>query len=273
MENKTKVVVLAAGQGTRLRPFTNLVPKTMVKLAGTPILKRQLDLYNESGLTNLNVIVGYKKDVISFPEFLKIENPKYETTNMVSSLHCGKDLFDGSGDVVVAYGDIVFEPIVLKKLLEAPIHDIGVVIDMGWRKLWEQRMEDPLSDAETLKLNNFGHITELGKKPKSFEDIKGQYIGLFKVSKEFAPAFFELYESLDQGAVYDGKDYPNMYMTTYLQLLIDKGIKLESVKIDNGWIEVDSVEDLNHYEVMAESGQLDEICKLSVTKNGISEVQ
>ena len=48
-----------------------------------------------------------------------------------------------------------------------------------------------LRDAETLKLDPDGNIIEIGKSPKSLDDIQGQYIGLIKISKKFAPKFFE----------------------------------------------------------------------------------
>ena len=48
-----------------------------------------------------------------------------------------------------------------------------------------------------------------------------------------------------------------MYMTSFLQLLIDSGWKAKAVLVNNGWLEVDTVEDLETYEAMAASGRLD----------------
>ena len=44
-------------------------------------------------------------------------------------------------------------------------------------------MNNPLSDAETLKIDDNGNIFELGKKPNSFDEIEGQYIGIIKLKK------------------------------------------------------------------------------------------
>jgi choline kinase len=46
--------------------------------------------------------------------------------------------------------------------------------------LWLPNTQNPLDDAETMKIED-GLIKELGKKPKSYDDIQGQYIGLMKV--------------------------------------------------------------------------------------------
>ncbi len=76
---------------------------------------------------------------------------------------------------MICYGDIVYEARVLAALLnvDAPV---TVVIDRQWRRYWELRLDDPLTDAETLKLGPGGRLLELGKKPKTFDDIEGQYI-------------------------------------------------------------------------------------------------
>ena len=62
--------------------------------------------------------------------------------------------------------------------------------------------------------------------------------------------------------MYDGKDFDNMYMTSFLQLLIDSGWKAKAVLVNNGWLEIDSVDDLTQYETMAEQGDLDNFYKV-----------
>jgi NDP-sugar pyrophosphorylase family protein len=51
-------------------------------------------------------------------------------------------------------------------------------------------------------------------------------------------------------------------MTSFLQLLIDNGWKAKAVLVDNGWLEVDCVDDLEHYEKMAKDGKLDQFYKV-----------
>jgi len=53
-----------------------------------------------------------------------------------------------------------------------------------------------------------------------------------------------------------------MFMTSYLQLLIDNNVRLKSVFIENGWIEIDSVSDLLAYENMMKNNILKEIIEL-----------
>jgi choline kinase len=162
---------------------------------------------------------------------------------MVSTLFCAKELFDGKDDILISYGDIVFNDNVFQTIQKAD-DKINIVVDKEWRRYWEARMENPLRDAETLKIDN-GYIKELGKKSNSYNDIEGQYIGLIKIRKDVAIKVKEFYEKLDKNKLYDGKDYENIYMTSFLQIISDNILPLTPVYIKNGWIEVDEPSDLN----------------------------
>ena len=259
----TKAIILAAGQGTRLRPLTDFIPKTMVPIKGRPIIEYQMDCFRNNGISEVHVVAGYKEDKLVVEGIQKTLNPAYDRTNMVASLYVLKDLFDGSSDIVISYGDIIFDDMVLAKMLKQHGDQISMIYDLNWLKLWSHRMEDPLSDAESFKLDAEGNVKELGKKANNEADVEGQYIGLIHVSAGFSAEFFAYYESLSgSDQLYDGKDFDNMYMTSYLQMQIDKGTTLNGVPIEGGWVEVDSVEDKEIYEKMIEDGKMSEICKI-----------
>jgi choline kinase len=132
------------------------------------------------------------------------------------------------------------------------------VVDKKWRSLWQLRMSDPLKDAETMKLDEKGFIQELGKKPKDFTDIQGQYIGLIKFSASMMGAIKNFYHSLDKQAVYDGKPFDSMYMTSFLQLIIDRLCPIQSVLVHGGWLEFDSLQDVKAYESLKSVDELAE---------------
>ncbi|MCB0733456.1 MAG: phosphocholine cytidylyltransferase family protein [Flavobacteriales bacterium] len=256
-----KSIILAAGQGTRLRPYTDSVPKTMVKLRGKSLIEYQRDILQSFGI-DIHVLVGYKKQVIQDAGFQTIENPEYDHTNMVASLYCARSLFDGSDDILITYGDIIFESRLLEGIFSDQ-HDVAMVYDQEWLKLWSERMDDPLSDVETFQTDSNGYVLELGKKPKHLGEVKGQYIGMIKVAARYAPHFFDRYRELEQTKEkLDGQDFNNMYMTSYLQSLINSGIQVKAVPSQNGWLEVDSVEDLERYEELIESGKMSNLCNL-----------
>ncbi len=251
-----RAVVLAAGEGTRLRPYTLDRPKCLVPLAGEPLLAWQTRSLRSAGIEDITVVTGYRAEQIRDLGYATAHNSRFAETNMVASLMCASRQLDGRDAVLIAYGDLVYEPRIVQALA-ASTAPIAITVDASWRALWEMRMEDPLADAETLRLDPQGNVTELGKKPSSFDDIQGQYMGLIKVSADLAPRLVSVYEGLDPEGPYDGRDRDNMYMTSFLQYVIDHVSPVAAVVIERGWLEVDTVEDLDTYEAMARDGVLD----------------
>ena len=73
-----------------------------------------------------------------------------------------RGIYKGKEDLIIAYGDIVYQKENLVALLESD-EDISLMIDRNWRKLWELRLENPLEDAETFQSDSEGFVRELGK--------------------------------------------------------------------------------------------------------------
>ncbi len=257
----TRALILAAGQGTRLRPLTNDRPKCLVHLLGRSLLERQIKTLQQTGISNIHIATGYRFDQIEVLGFGTSYNARYAETNMVETLFSALDFIQQEGDLIIAYGDIVYQSDNLKALL-ACSDEIALMIDAKWKDLWSLRLENPLDDAETLVMDKKGYVTELGKKPESYERIQGQYTGLIKIRSDKISEFVQFYNQLDRAAIYDGKDFDNMYMTSFLQQLIDVGWKAKAVLVNNGWLEIDSVEDLNQYKAMAADGSLDKFYKI-----------
>ena len=253
----TVALILAAGFGSRLRPLTDARPKCMVELAGKTVLARQLSVFQANKVDRVAIVLGHGAQSVDARTLnLEVfENPDYASTNMVESLMRARALFDGTNDVIVSYGDIVYERRVLSAVLADP-HAISVAVDRRWRQLWQLRMEDPLSDAETMRFLPDGRIVELGKKPQSLDEIQGQYMGLFRIRAGVARSVMAFHDGLDRGRRYDGRDVPNMFMTSFIQALIDTGADVGAALVDGGWVEIDTIADLERYEGLARSGRL-----------------
>jgi choline kinase len=259
-----KCIILAAGEGSRLRPHTLERPKCLVELAGRAILDYELDALRAAGLEDIRVVTGYRSHQVEARGLRTYHNPDYASTNMVTSLLTARELFDGTDDVLVSYADIVYETRVVEQMLACEA-GVSMAVNTSWRDLWSVRMEDPLSDAESLRLDGEGNVVELGKKPDSYSDIEGQYMGLILFRAQEAGRVAEIYDGLDRSRSYDGKDLPNMYMTSFLQHWIDCVSPIRAVAIRGGWLEVDTTEDLEIYEKMDERGELDRLCRLAET--------
>ena len=218
----TRAIILAAGQGTRLRPLTDDRPKTLVELVGRTLLQHQLDVLRACAVNEVHVATGYCGHMIESLGLPTTLNPDFDSTNMVESLFCARSFLQPGEDLVIGYGDIVYEQDNLAAVLESRA-EIALMIDLEWRQLWSLRQEDPLEDAETLVLDEQGNVKELGKKPEGYERIHGQYTGLIKIRGDKIDDLLGFYDRLDRDAYYDGIDFRNMYMTSFLQCLIDAG--------------------------------------------------
>lgn len=258
-----RTIILAAGQGTRLRPYTDNQPKCMVPLANKPLLHWQLDSMAQCNVNdNITVVGGYCSDRLDLKNAVLAINPLYDQTNMVSTLFCAREYMRPGEDLLISYGDIIFEPRVLKSVLDCPA-EICVAADSEWRRLWEMRMEDPLSDAETFQFTDNLRIKELGKKPSSYNEIQAQYLGLIRVRGDKIREFIEVYDTMDKSKLYDMKDFDNMYMTSFIQHFINLNWDVQACLVKNGWIEIDTVEDKNTYEAMEQKGELNSYCNLN----------
>jgi choline kinase len=254
-----RLIILAAGEGSRLRPLTLDRPKCLVKLQGRPLLEWQLEAARAAGIHDIAVVGGYRIDALKGYDVTLVENPAFASTNMVRTLFCARELF-GDG-FVMSYGDIVYSPSVLHSVLDSQAR-IAVAVDRLWRSYWERRFSDPLGDAETLVLGDDGAILEIGQKPKLIDDIDAQYIGLVAFrcggvsALDAAYRAAELEDRAGRLPFCGARSLDKLYMTDLLQGLISRGERLEAVGIDGQWLEVDSESDLQIAEELVERGRL-----------------
>ena len=239
---KPKVILLVAGEGKRLRPYTLDRPKCMVKVDGISLIDRQLAVLKSEGLDDIVMIGGYKSDMLKIDGVKLKLNPRYYETNMVWTLFSAEE--ELQGDVIISYGDIVYSRKILQALLESTA-DISVTIDKEWEGYWRARNENPLNDAETLKLREDLTISEIGQKPKTLDEIEGQYMGLMKFSADGIKQIKEIFHTVLNRGELLGKPIENAYMTDLLQSVINLNYPVMSVAVDGGWVEVDEVSDLN----------------------------
>ena len=228
----------------------------MVPFLGRPLVQYQLSILRACGVEDITFVTGYRSDVIEQLGFACVHNDRYASSNMVASMFTAKECFDGRDDLIICYSDIVYERALLEALLlhEGPI---ATVIDVNrWRALWSLRMDDPLSDLETVKFHNNGTLLELGKKPGSLDEIEGQFVGLVKVARESQQKLLQFYKSMHRRESYDGQSFENMYMTSLLQALIDSGVQVFGARSQAGWLEIDSTSDLEAYERLERAGEL-----------------
>lgn len=241
MTRVTRAVLLAAGQGLRLRPHTEVNPKCLLEAApGLPLLDVQRAVLQAEGVTDHVLVAGWLAERLEGRGLRILTNPRFAETNMVWTLLQARELM--SGGAVVGYGDIAYPREALRAVLDAPGH-LAVAVDLDWEPYWRKRFGDPLKDAETLAMRG-GAIVEIGGKPKSLAEIEGQYIGLMRFNAEGARLLWQTFDACAARGSINGKHPEQAYMTDLLQEAARAGLPLTAAPFHGGWVEIDTPEDL-----------------------------
>lgn len=259
-----KAIILAAGQGTRLKKYTKNLPKGMLKFMGKTIIERQIEIYHDCGIKDIIIIKGYAGDKINYDGVKYYVNEEFASTNMVETLLRAKKEFND--DIIVSYSDILFEPELLRKMISSK-GDFNCAVDDNWKEYWQKRYGKIDFDTESLAIDLNDNITELGLENPPLEKISARYIGLLKFSKkglDFIQKIMEEAHKNFEGKPWQqsGKIVSQAYMTDLLNAIIESGRKVKAVHFHNGWIEFDTNEDYENAIEWTKNGTIDKIIKL-----------
>lgn len=226
-----KAIILAAGRGSRMGNLTNEAPKCLLEVYEKPLIEHQIEALTKAGIKEISLVTGYKNELLHPYGTHHFHNAKWAETNMVYSLLCAKEWLDAS-DCIVSYADIYYESKIVRDLMNCR-DDIAIAYDPNWLELWSRRFENPLDDAETFRIDSNDYLIEIGQKPKTVEEVQGQYMGLLKFSKKTI-SFFQNKESNDE----------KISMTSFLHTLLTKQ-KIKAISNELVWFEFDSSCDLD----------------------------
>ena len=216
----------------------------MLDFGGKTLLKRQLDAYKNSGVEDISLIRGYKKEKITYKGIKYFENIDYRNNNILNSIFYAEKIINGN--IIVSYSDILFDTSVVQRTLESN-HDISVVVDIDWRGYYVGRKDHPITEAENVIFNSNNEVEKIGKINKGNQDVHGEFIGMIKLSDRGTKIFKENFHRLKK--IYwnkpfqRAKSFQKAYLTDFIQELVDIGIKVHCVIIESGWKEIDTVED------------------------------
>lgn len=240
LELNMKALILAAGRGSRMKGLTDDRPKCLVKLHGKTLLERQLKAIRNAGITEVGIVTGYKCEMLGDFGLKQFHNPRWNETNMVSSLTCASEWLELE-PCIVSYSDIFYSSEAVTSLIQHQ-SKLAITYDPDWKGLWESRFGNPLIDAETFRLNSEQNVVEIGNKPKSINEIEGQYMGLLRFTPDSWREVMKIRASLNDN------ERDSMHMTGTLQRIIDgKTIQVNAISYRGYWGEVDSEEDLAVY--------------------------
>lgn len=235
-----KAVILAAGRGRRINSITSDKPKCLIEVKGKPLIFHVLDSLSIAGIDEIGIVTGYKRELLAFLDIHEFHNACWRETNIFASLCCAREWL-AAGTCIISYSDIFYTKSAISSLMQCK-DDIAFTYDPNWLNLWSARFDDPLSDAETLKLSSSNAVCEIGKSPSTLEDVTGQYMGLLKITPHG-------WSQLEKATgLLSAKKLARLDITQALQqLIVQDLLTIRALPYLEEWGEVDSINDLNLY--------------------------
>lgn len=229
-----KAIILSAGQGKRLLPVTERVPKCAIRVGHQALLDWQIDGLAANGIDQVTVVTGYGarhvQRLLALPgrrvQARTLYNPHFDTAdNLVS---CWMARAEMDEDFVLLNGDTVFEPDVLGRLLSAPHHPVVMGID-----------HKAHYDDDDMKVRLRGERLLRVGKDLPVEQVDGESIGMM-VFRAKGPGLFR--KALER-AVQGPRATNRWYLSVLDEMASGGGVWTQSIQgLD--WAEVDFPMDL-----------------------------
>jgi len=225
-----RAVLLAAGEGKRLKPLTYDLPKALVQIGDATLIDRLIDSYESAGIASVTLGVGWQGDVLrnylqqrqSGMDIEVVDVPDYEDGPLITLTTVLRTIEDQS--VIVGPVDHLMDRNLLRNTLEryhsknSP-EDIILAVD-------------PLAEKGTeVFLNETGSVVGLGK-PVAEYDSTARSVMLMIVSKNRYRTFIE---SADKGV---------LRVSEALNQFINKGVKVGYIPVEGNWFDIDTVQDV-----------------------------
>nr|WP_321496397.1 sugar phosphate nucleotidyltransferase [uncultured Methanolobus sp.] len=222
-----KVIIPAAGTGTRLFPHTHTKPKPMVYIAGKPIIGHILDRMKDLEPEEIILVVGYHKEqLITYvnENYSDIFNIKYvEQENRLGlghSVYITRELIKGS-DVMIALGDMIF------KTGYQDFYNKHMKNDKCAGSIGVREVDEPQKYGIVELEENSPCIKKLEEKPENPVSNLG-ISGVYFVKD--TTILFEVLEWMIQNDIKTRGEYQ---LTDALQEMIKRGCKLKTFKVSS----------------------------------------
>jgi UDP-N-acetylglucosamine diphosphorylase / glucose-1-phosphate thymidylyltransferase / UDP-N-acetylgalactosamine diphosphorylase / glucosamine-1-phosphate N-acetyltransferase / galactosamine-1-phosphate N-acetyltransferase len=225
MSTVTKAMLLAAGRGTRMRELTSDVPKPMIAVRGKPILQHIIEGLKAAGITDILIVVGYRKEVVT--DFFKdgaafgvrvqyVTQEVQDGTGRVVEL--GRD-FAGSDPFILSYGDILVDPANYLRLANPGAEEAVISV---------KRNED-VSKGGAVFVNERFELTDLREKPKPGEPTSPWYnAGVYT----FRPSIFDFTARLQRSP------RGEFELTDAIRDLAQSGKLVQAYELQGDWADV-----------------------------------
>ena len=240
-------------------------PKCLLEVKGKSILERQIELLRRFNINDIVIVKGFAQEKINIPNVSYVIDEKHCYDKVYSLMEAKEYL---NGDVLVIYGDILYDESVLEKMLANKSDGIQVAVDIDWKDYFTKRYGDPLADTVSLHASSDDYVLDIGQNNPalSFSDIYGQFIGFLKLTDKGCQIFKDTYFGAKKkfwGKEWiNGRSFEKVRTTDFLQIIVDSHVPVKLIPISKGWLEFDDVNDLDLINKRLRKEDLDDLCKL-----------
>jgi glucose-1-phosphate thymidylyltransferase len=220
-------LILAAGDGTRLQPYTKVKPKVMIEIWGVPVLERLLYALKEAGIKRTVIVVCYKKDIIKnyFGNSWRgmeivYREVDYHDDGILRSAIMGKDVINGR--FMFVCGDTILEPDTVRRAMNKS----GDLV-VGVRNV-------NIDESVGAVVDESGKVTKIGM----LKDMKkhNRVVTGLAIAET---SFFDGMEKCIDDNIYD--------RPCAMQWMVEQGLDVRAFDMtDDNWWEIDNESDLEH---------------------------
>lgn len=224
-----KVLLLAAGRGTRISRYLNGNPKCTVDIGGEKLIQYTIDLFHRKGITDIAMVLGYRAEVIrkvvGDRNVKFFYNPFFDVTNSIGSAWFAREFLGDFDDTLIMNADVYLQEELLDRIIAC--EKSPVMFADGTRK----------EEADYKFCYHNGILEKYGKELTG-DDITGEYIGIGKFSRAFMPRFLQ---KLDQMI---GTQQHSVWWENIIYSLVGSETNVLVEEMDGlFWAEVDYIED------------------------------
>lgn len=237
---KRKALVLGAAKGDFGAMVENK-PKCMLPVGGKPVLTWQVEAFNRAGIKDVAVVRGYRKEAVDLAGLRTFDNDQWATTGELASLYAARDMLND--DVVISYGDVVFDDFILQNLVHQEKNAVTIAADASWKLrdrkdakrdlVATQGVHSPIGDSQC-------NLVKMGSDVPEAE-VTGEFIGLMYLSAEGART---VASALDHLAKNEPETLAKGNLDTLFRRLAAQGQKVSVVHTYGHWRDLDTQADL-----------------------------
>jgi len=236
-----KVLIMAAGRGTRISRHIHGKPKCCIEFDGEAIIHRTVRILTEMKIGDIGIVTGYQtgevRKAIKDFQVAHFYNPFYDVTNSIASLWFARDFFSTHDDVIIMNGDLFIDESMIQAIIDEKVQPVFLAdstrkAEADYRFIWKDN-----------RLSRYG-------KNIPDDEVTGEYVGIGKIDAKFVLKFINRMDEMINSQQSD------KWWEDVLYSFIGTGTDVYVKDIAGTfWAEIDFIEDFERIKAFLEDNR------------------